>query len=190
MSVVRSTPADPLARPRRSTAALRGFAEALNAGSDHACASLAGACLDAALVELCRAHMIARAPAALFDGSGPLATFAAKIELAYALGWLSGAERRDLHVVREVAAAFAADVRCELDFTSADIRAACERCELTNDFLAEAGLPDTVFAPEMLRELRTSARPRFELTIGFLRQALMFRTEQGVQPASLPDRDA
>ena len=190
MTVARSTPAGLYAPPRRPSRALRGFAEALNAESDHACAVLAGACLDAALTQLFRARMTASAPASLFESAGPLAPFAAKIDVGFALGWLSRSERGDLHVVREVAAAFAADVRCELDFTSADIRAACERCELTNDFLAEAGLPDTVFAPEMLRELRTSARPRFELTIGFLRQALMFRTEQGVQPASLPDRDA
>ena len=190
MTLLRSTPAEPIARQRRSTQSLRGFAEALNAESDHACAILAGACLDAALVELCRAHMIARAPGSLFEGAGPLATFAAKIEAAYALGWLSGSERRDLHVVREVAAAFAADVRHEIDFTSPAVRARCEQCELANAFLVEAGLPDTMFAPEMLRELRTTARPRFELTIGFLRQAVIHRTEQATRAVVLPERDA
>ena len=188
-SVHLERPATP-ASTRRASQELRGFAEALNAESDHACAVLAAACLDATLAELFRANMSEHVGAELFEASGALASLSAKIELAFALGWLSGAERDDLHGIRTVADTFARDLRHEVSFGSPAIRAACEPLQHASVFLAEAGLPDSVFATDLLREFRASARPRFELTIGFLRQALIFRISQAEHAPMLPGLDA
>ena len=43
----------------------------------------------------------------LHGGEGPLSTFYAKIELAYALGLISDMDRLDLHVIRSVRSDFA-----------------------------------------------------------------------------------
>lgn len=173
--------------PRRQSRGLRGFAEALAADSDHACAALAGSALDALLTELFLGRMTAATPSSLFEGTGALATFSAKVDVSFGLGWISGAERADLHVVREVSGLFARDVRREFSFASEAIRAACEPLQLANAFLAEAGMPDSVFAQEAFGELRTNARQRFEMTIEFLRQALIYRASQGTQAEDLPD---
>ena len=186
MAMVQSERSSPAFAPRRGSQELRGFAEALNAESDHACAVLAAACLDATLAELFRAHMTTEDPAALFDGAGPLASFGAKIDVAYAMGWLSLPERDDLHAVRAVGEGFARDLRHDLSFGSPSVRAECEPLQHASVFLAEAGLPDSVFATDLLREFRASARPRFELTIGFLRQALIFRIGQAEHAPPLP----
>ena len=188
MHVVTPDVASPsMSGPRRPSRGLRGFSEALAADSDHACATLACSALDALLTELFTGRMTSMAPAALFEGSGALATFAAKVDVAYGLGWISGAERADLHVVREVSGLFARDVRRELSFASETVRLACEPLQLANAFLAEAAMPDSVFAQEAFGELRTNARQRFEMTIEFLRQALIYRASQGTQAEDLPD---
>ena len=188
MHVVTPDVASPsMSGPRRPSRGLRGFSEALAADSDHACATLACSALDALLTELFTGRMTSMAPAALFEGSGALATFAAKVDVAYGLGWISGAERADLHVVREVSGLFARDVRRELSFASETVRLACEPLQLANAFLAEAGMPVSVFAQEAFGELRTNARQRFEMTIEFLRQALIYRASQGTQAEDLPD---
>lgn len=172
----------PAGGPRRQSLGLRGFAETLNAETDQACAVLASAFLHASLAELFRARMRGSGDpalvAALLSNGGPLATFAARIDVARALGWLSQAEQVDLHIVRRVAEAFASDVRHELSFADARIRQACDGLEHANAFLAEAGLPDSVFAGEVLAELQGNARHRFEMAIGFLRQAITFRASE------------
>ena len=61
--------------------------------------------LDAALASFLRPH--AEASKRLFSVSGPLATFAAKIDLACMIGMVSSAIRADLHSIREVRNEFA-----------------------------------------------------------------------------------
>lgn len=167
---------------RRHSLGLRGFAETLNAETDQACAVLAAAFLHASLGELFRAHVRTPTAPALVDGlfaaAGPLGTLGARADVARALGWINDAEHADLHVVRRVGEAFAADVRHELTFADERIRAECDGLEHANAFLAEAGLPDSVFAEEVLAELKGNARHRFEMAIGFLRQAVTFRAHE------------
>ena len=172
----------PAGGPRRQSLGLRGFAETLNAETDQACAVLAAAFLNASLEELFRARLRAAADPALIlsllGSGGPLSAFAARIDLARALGWLNDAEHVDLHIVRRVGEAFAADVRHDLSFSDARVRRACDGLEHANAFLAEAGMPDSVFSGEVLAELQENARHRFEMAIGFLRGALSFRAAE------------
>ena len=166
---------------QRHALGLRGFAETLNAETDQACAVLAAAFLQASLEELFRARMRvspAHVVNGLFVTGGPLASLAARVDLARALGWLTDAEHADLHIVRRVGEAFAADVRHELSFSDQRIRTECGRLEHANAFLAEAGLPDSVFSEEVLAELQGNARHRFEMAIGFLRQAVTYRASE------------
>jgi hypothetical protein len=172
----------PAGAPRRQSLGLRGFAETLNAESDQACAVLAAAFLNASLEELFRARLRPVADPALvlslLAPGGPLAAFAARIDMARALGWVNDVEHVDLHIVRRVGEAFASDVRHELSFSDARVRRACEGLEHANAFLAEAGMPDSVFSGEVLAELQENARHRFEMAIGFLRGALSFRAAE------------
>ena len=172
----------PAGAPRRQSLGLRGFAETLNAETDQACAVLAAAFLNASLEELFRARMRALADPALIvsllGAGGPLAGFSARIDLARALGWVNDVEHVDLHIVRRVGEAFASDVRHELSFSDARVRRACDGLEHANAFLAEAGMPDSVFSGDVLAELQGNARHRFEMAIGFLRGALSFRATE------------
>lgn len=178
----RSSYTPPAGAPRRQSLGLRGFAETLNAETDQACAVLAAAYLNASLEELFRTRLRPAADPALivslFGTGGAISAFAVRIDLARALGWLNDAEHVDLHIVRRVGEAFAADVRHELSFGDARVRRACDGLEHANAFLAEAGLPDTVFSGEVLAELQENARHRFEMAIGFLRGALSFRAAE------------
>jgi DNA-binding MltR family transcriptional regulator len=77
--------------------------------SDRACAVLGAAFLDEHLRALLEAFFVddPRNLAELFDGSGPLSTFSARVGLAYALGFLAPSERRDLSLIRRIRNDFA-----------------------------------------------------------------------------------
>lgn len=53
----------------------------------------------------------------LFEGTGPLATFSAKIDLARLLGLITEAIRSDLHIIRDIRNEFAHQVAHKTDFT-------------------------------------------------------------------------
>jgi len=52
----------------------------------------------------------------LFEGYGPLSSFASKIEIAYAFGLVLADERRNLHAVKSVRNAFAHSTDWNMDF--------------------------------------------------------------------------
>ncbi|MGA7562926.1 MAG: MltR family transcriptional regulator [Desulfobaccales bacterium] len=86
--------------------------------SDRACAILGVATLEALLENLLRRWMLPDAPEELFKSVGPLATFSARIDIAYAFGLISPLERRDLHLLRKIRNDFAHDFDHELVFTN------------------------------------------------------------------------
>lgn len=58
--------------------------------------------------------------ARLFSGYGPLASFSAKIDMAYAMAEINSATHRDLHTVRKIRNAFAHS-RTEITFRSPEV---------------------------------------------------------------------
>lgn len=100
--------------------------------SDRGCVLAAVAYLETELARLLQKVLIEdkKLFKELFEGSGPLATFFSKIELAYGLGHLSPFVRRDLHLIRKIRNIFAHHAG-DITFDNEDIAARC--AELYND---------------------------------------------------------
>lgn len=96
-------------------------AELLATGSDRACVIVATAFLDDLLGALLKHHFLASPTKVdeLFDNSGPLGTFNAKIGLAFRLGLLSCEEYKLLHTIRKIRNDFAHS-SCTSSFGSTD----------------------------------------------------------------------
>jgi hypothetical protein len=82
--------------PGKITEDIFEFQASLYAESDRGCALLAAAFLDERLGDLLRAFFVDDATVAdgLLDGIGALATFSARIDLAFLLGLISALARR------------------------------------------------------------------------------------------------
>ena len=90
--------------------------------SDRACVILAATLLDTALEALLRTRLVPNASNtdSLLDGStAPLASFSARIDMAYRLGIISPQFARDLHIVRRIRNDFAHNISgCTFEDTS------------------------------------------------------------------------
>ncbi|MEH0166709.1 MltR family transcriptional regulator [Roseateles microcysteis] len=102
------------------------FRRALSDESDRGCALFAAAYLDTALEGLFRASILEgkKTDEELFEGSAPLATFSARIKLAYYLGIVSAEVRADLETIRKIRNDFAHDATI-LSFESQSIADRC-----------------------------------------------------------------
>lgn len=91
--------------------------------SDRACVILAATLLDTALATLLKTYFAPSVVArdSLFDGANaPLASFSARIDLAYRLGLVSALMARDLHLIRRIRNDFAHNITgCSFDDPSA-----------------------------------------------------------------------
>jgi DNA-binding MltR family transcriptional regulator len=85
------------------------FREVLGQESDRGCALMAAAYLESELGQLLRRYLVNDETVAgnLLTGTGGLATFSARIDLAYLLGLVSPNGRRDLHLIRKIRNDFA-----------------------------------------------------------------------------------
>lgn len=96
------------------------------AGDDRSEAIVAGALLENCLEFSIKQHLIRNDVlfSSFFKGTGPLATFAAKIDMAVLLGILTEDQADSFNTVRKVRNDFAHNVR-PLDFSSQRINALC-----------------------------------------------------------------
>jgi DNA-binding MltR family transcriptional regulator len=62
-----------------------------------------------------------RSKAKLFENYGPLSSFSAKIDIAYALGHISAPEHRLLHAIRQIRNKFGHTIDSALDFEHSDL---------------------------------------------------------------------
>ena len=90
--------------------------------SDRACAIVSGAMLEAQLEKLLLKNLIEKPPNELFSTYGPLSTFAAKIDMATAMGLISKSERSDLHRIRKIRNIFAHSLDEGLGFKTSSIQ--------------------------------------------------------------------
>lgn len=169
----------PIHRPPIASLDLRKFLETLRGESDRACAVLAGSFLDASLEDCFRANFIVDMPEWLFGPGGPLGTFAARIELAFALGWVSLAERCDLLLIRDISEEFAHDPDFSSTFEAPEIADRCFALQQSREFFEgeDAGVDDRPLFPWLL-ESRADPRLRFEITVSFIRQAIAYRASR------------
>lgn len=79
------------------------FLQVLNRESDRGAALLSASMLDEKILELLQAFLIEGEPAAsLLRPSGPIGTFAARVDLAFALGLIEEGERVQINLIRRI----------------------------------------------------------------------------------------
>jgi len=146
----------------------RPFFDAFRGESDRACAVLAGAFLDSLLERLLRRAIVQNAPSSIFDGQGPLATFSAKIDMAYSLGFLPNPEHRDLNIIRKIRNDFAHAVDHDPSFSTNSVADRTQSL-LTLTFLVENNHMATTPIPEAeLQLIVGNPRRRFEVAVAIL----------------------
>jgi DNA-binding MltR family transcriptional regulator len=84
---------------------------------------------------------------ALFEGTGPLASFSAKIKIANAIGTIGDDARNDLDRIRDVRNAFAHSILDHLDFDTLEIKQAC----------------DKILFPQQVKEIASGIDKDFEI---------------------------
>lgn len=109
---------------------INDFRMSLITESDRAIALMAAAFLEDFLARLISGRMIANKSITtqMFEHNGPLGTFSAKIDTAYAFGLISKPVHKDLHLTRKIRNDFAHTAK-PLEFTEHSIRSRCS--ELT-----------------------------------------------------------
>lgn len=79
--------------------------------NDRSIAVVAGALLETLIENLLRKVLNPSTHNVLFNGYGPLSTFSAKIDVAFAIGVLSATEHADLHRIRRIRNEFAHELK-------------------------------------------------------------------------------
>ena len=159
----------------------RQFVETLRKESDRACGVLGAALLDAMLEQFFRQIMIESAPDHLFEGTGPLATFSAKIDLAYNLGFISPEEHNEFTIVRRIRNDFAHAVDHELNFERPPVSNRAENLRFA-ELIADS--PNSQLTEDEKRDVRGNPRRRFEVGVGTLAFFLDQRTKAAVHAQS------
>lgn len=137
---------------------LQPIIDKLHEESDRACAVLGVATLDALLENLLRGSTLSDSPKELYEGSGALATFAAKIDVAYSFGLISAEERHDLHLLRKIRNDFAHAVNHVLAF---ETRAVADRVHAL-------ALPQILDGHPILAGTNDTIRWRLEVGVALL----------------------
>ena len=145
-----------------------GFFDKFITESDRACAVLAGALLDSLLEQLLRKAMVLGSSQELFGSQGPLGSFAAKIDLALALGLISHEDHRELTLVRRIRNDFAHHLDHALNFTTAHIADRVRALQLPRIIIEYNHRLQKPFAEEYVQAVRESPRRRFEIAVAFL----------------------
>ncbi|WP_052161973.1 MltR family transcriptional regulator [Aquabacterium sp. NJ1] len=103
------------------------FRKALTDESDRGCALFAAAFLDKALSDLLYLSLVAnkKIESDLFDGNAPLASFSARIKMAFYLGKISKECRADLDTIRSIRNKFAHHA----EIISFDDKAIADQCK-------------------------------------------------------------
>jgi DNA-binding MltR family transcriptional regulator len=120
------------------------FRASLDKESDRGCALLAAAYLEYELGMLIQVFLIDDATLVkdFFRGTGPLATFSARIDTAYLFGLIPRAVRQDLHLIRKIRNDFAHHPE-QIEFTESSIASRCG--QLQHDAFQQQLAPRATF---------------------------------------------
>lgn len=167
----------------------------LEGASDRAAAIVAGAFLDEVLQELLCEFLIkgTAGDKKLFEGTGALATFSAKIEMSYRLGLISQGEHRTLTTVRSIRNDFA-HVLGELSFATQSVQARCRNIEVPLPLVAPRKVPlsqkgEVPPLPKIEKAASDNARAIFQETVITLMHHLAARVAEAgeMQRKNPPD---
>jgi DNA-binding MltR family transcriptional regulator len=111
---------------------VEAFRKTLSKESDRGCALYATSYLDKAISDLlyCALAYDKKIDKDLFEGTAPLATFSARIKMAFYLGKISKIERRDLDLLRKIRNLFAHSAD-EISFEDEKINNQCRALSFT-----------------------------------------------------------
>jgi len=114
----------------------------LEGASERASAVVAGVFLDVALGEILRGFFV-KDPTndkKIFEGTGPLSTFSAKIDIAYRLGLISKREHQIIHTIRSIRNKFAHKLG-KVSFSDQSIKAHCKNIEMPISMVTPSFIP-------------------------------------------------
>jgi hypothetical protein len=158
--------------------------EEFSGASDRASAIVAGAFLDEILQELLCTFLVEepKGDKKLFEGTGALATFSAKIEMSFRLGLISTEEHRTLHAVRGIRNDFA-HVLGDISFQTTSVKARCKNIEAPIAMVApkDIPLPEKDRAPPLPRIIKApseNARSVFQEAVIALMHCLAARVSE------------
>ncbi|MGH1460743.1 MAG: MltR family transcriptional regulator [Neptuniibacter sp.] len=158
---------------------LDSFSVRFREESDRACAVLGAALLDARLEGLFRSRFKHGADE-LLSNSGPLGTFSARSQLAFALDWIDANVFHDLNVIRKIRNEFAHSFDHELSFTDQSIEDRCKNLRtpaaLIDGHEVAIKTPNRQLSTSVIRAMANvfdPPRSRLELTVEFIVQHLI-----------------
>jgi len=150
------------------------LADLFSEKNDQAFAVTIAAILDGVVERTVRKKLVClnkREEKELFDGTGPLATFSARIRIGYALGLFDRFIRDDLETIREIRNAFA-HTKKVISFDSAEVSTVCTRLILAENVEKQLRTPPGGPLPKGAIKFpahgRITARSRFGLTATLL----------------------
>jgi DNA-binding MltR family transcriptional regulator len=109
--------------------------EQLKEETDRGAALVGVAFLDELLERLLKSRMLeGKTTEGLFEGSNPLASFSARIDTAYSLGWIGPETHRELHLMRKIRNEFA-HVHTPVTFASDAIQNRCGALQIPKAIL-------------------------------------------------------
>jgi DNA-binding MltR family transcriptional regulator len=164
---------------------LDAFATRLDKDSDRGAALVAAALLDAQLENLFQRRLRAHQDSLLIN-NGPLSTFASRIKVASALGWIDEDVEADLNLIRDIRNRLAHSFDHNLGFSDPQIAGWCTSLRTTNaHLLAFDRAKDRLhksFGLEVIaawRALLEPPRNRYLMTTHFIAQHLKELVETG-----------
>ena len=103
------------------------FRSSLSEETDKGCALMAASFLEHRTLELLKAFLVEDEKVfdILFSHNGPLSSFSSRIDMAYSLGLIPAAMRRDLHILRKIRNEFA-HTSDPIDFNTPSIADRCK----------------------------------------------------------------
>jgi hypothetical protein len=158
---------------------LDSFSVRFREESDRACAILGAALLDARLESLYLSRLKHGADE-LLSNNGPLGTFSARTQVAFALEWIDLDVYHDLNIIRKIRNDFAHSFDHELSFSDQSIEARCKNLRtaiaLIEGHEAAAAMPHQRLSSGLIRAMSAVVQPpraRLEVTVEFIAQHLI-----------------
>ncbi len=140
--------------------------------TDRGAALVGVAFLDELLGRLLKSRMLdGKTSEDLFEGSNPLASFSARVDVAYCLGWIGPETCHELHLMRKIRNAFA-HVHTPVTFSSDAIQNRCRALQI----------PQAVLPVRLPR-----ARDRFLFSVSMLMLRLEYYRRDSRAPAPASD---
>lgn len=170
------------------------FAKAFRGESDRAAAVLGSAYLDVQLEQLFKQRLAASFPEDLLGPRGALGSFGARIDVAFALAWISSTTRNDLNVIRKIRNDFAHAPNHALSFETPSV------CALTANLKTPTNFAEMILAHfrsefgqvgaigDYFHSHSTISRWRFEVAFAFLRGQLIHEIAIGARAVEKIDR--